>query len=558
MLENLHVENLALIEKTDIAFGPGLNILSGETGAGKSIILGALHLALGGKVSKDMLRNPQQEAYVEAVFSVKDPSWQQQLKEMDVEVYDDEVILSRRITETRTISKINGETVPAQKMKLVGDILIDIYGQQEHQSLAHKKKHMELLDAYGKAEIAPLKQQVKEKHHSYIAKKKELEEASMDERQRSRELDFLLHEAEEIEQAQLVVGEDEELETLYRKLVNGKRILEAVDGAYEETGGDDGASDKVSRAIRSLSGMEEYDENLGNLLQALAEIDDLISDVNRSLAAYREDEIFDERIFVQTEERLDLINRLKAKYGNRIEDILEAGDEKRCRIQQLESYDEYITGLQQEVEQLKEDLQDASSRLSKTRQKYASQLCQRVREALLDLNFLDVVFDMKFDRLEHYTQDGFDDAEFLISTNPGEPAKPLKNIASGGEMSRIMLAMKTILAQNDGIDTLIFDEIDSGISGRTAQAVSEKLSLVAREHQVICITHLPQIAAMADRHFLIEKSVEHSSTVSKISRLSREESIAELARMLGGTAITQTVLDNAKEMKELADNAKAV
>ena len=556
MLESLHVKNLALIDETEIVFGKGLNILSGETGAGKSILLGALHLALGGRVAKEMLRDESADAVVEAVFSVRD-EWQRKLlEEMDLPIYEDEVILSRRITESRTVARINGETVPAAKLKQAGSVLLDIYGQQEHQSLTQKKKHMELLDTYGKMEIEPARERVREAFAAYREKRKELDEADMDDRERARELSFLEHETEEIEAAGLSVGEDETLEREYRRQSNGKKILEAVSGAYQQTGGMDGASDQIGRAIRALSGVEHYDDRLAGFMSMLTDIDGLLNDLNRELFEYQESEAFDARAFAETETRLDEINRLKEKYGNSIEEILAACETKRQRMEQLSSYDSYVAELKAETARLEERLKEACGQLSDVRKKYASRLVRTVEAALRDLNFLDVSFDMQFDQLDHYTSNGTDDGEFMISTNPGEPLKPLRNIASGGEMSRIMLAMKTVLAENDAIDTLIFDEIDSGISGRTAQAVSEKLSVVARDHQVVCITHLPQIAAMADRHFLIEKQVEGGATVSRISLLSREGSIRELARMLGGTEITEKVLENAEEMKNLADNKK--
>lgn len=556
MLESLHVKNLALIDETEIVFGKGLNILSGETGAGKSILLGALHLALGGRVAKEMLRDESADAVVEAVFSVRDERQRKLLEEMDLPIYEDEVILSRRITESRTVARINGETVPAAKLKQAGSVLLDIYGQQEHQSLTQKKKHMELLDTYGKMEIEPARERVREAFAAYREKRKELDEADMDDRERARELSFLEHETEEIEAAGLSVGEDETLEREYRRQSNGKKILEAVSGAYQQTGGMDGASDQIGRAIRALSGVEHYDDRLAGFMSMLTDIDGLLNDLNRELFEYQGSEAFDARAFAETETRLDEINRLKEKYGNSIEEILAACETKRQRMEQLSSYDSYVAELKAETARLEERLKEACGQLSDVRKKYASRLVRTVEAALRDLNFLDVSFDMQFDQLDHYTSNGTDDGEFMISTNPGEPLKPLRNIASGGEMSRIMLAMKTVLAENDAIDTLIFDEIDSGISGRTAQAVSEKLSVVARDHQVVCITHLPQIAAMADRHFLIEKQVEGGATVSRISLLSREGSIRELARMLGGTEITEKVLENAEEMKNLADNKK--
>jgi DNA repair protein RecN (Recombination protein N) len=312
----------------------------------------------------------------------------------------------------------------------------------------------------------------------------------------------------------------------------------------------------LDRALREFHGILGLDEPIDEMQQMLNDIDGLLNDFNRMLSLYMDEAEFDAAAFAETEQRLNEINRLKDKYGRSIEEILEALGQKQERLSRLESYEQYLAKLQKQVSESRQQLEEYSAQLSAQRQQAAGELCQRVQQALLDLNFLDVAFSMDFHRLDHYSAEGYDDAEFMIRTNPGEPLRPLKDIASGGEMSRIMLAIKTVLAQRDGIDTLIFDEIDAGISGRTAQAVSEKLSLVAADHQVICITHLPQIAAMADQHYLIEKAVVGDETVSSIRKLSYEDSVKELARMLGGSSITQAVLDNAKEMKEMARCSK--
>jgi DNA repair protein RecN (Recombination protein N) len=556
MLVNLHVKNLALIREEDITFDEGLHILSGETGAGKSIILGALGLALGGRISREMLRDNQKEGFVEVVFRVTSDHQRKQLQALDLEAYDDEVIVSRRISETRSVARINGETVPAMKLKQVGSIFLDIHGQQEHQSLSKKQKHLELLDASAKELIQPRKLAVKEAYRLYTDRQKEWDSSNMDEAQRLREISFLQHEIAEIEGAGLVPGEDEELEKKYRKLSNGRKIMESLSAAYQNSAGSDGASELLDRALREFHGILGLDEPIDEMQQMLNDIDGLLNDFNRMLSLYMDEAEFDAAAFAETEQRLNEINRLKDKYGRSIEEILEALGQKQERLSRLESYEQYLAKLQKQVSESRQQLEEYSAQLSAQRQQAAGELCQRVQQALLDLNFLDVAFSMDFHRLDHYSAEGYDDAEFMIRTNPGEPLRPLKDIASGGEMSRIMLAIKTVLAQRDGIDTLIFDEIDAGISGRTAQAVSEKLSLVAADHQVICITHLPQIAAMADQHYLIEKAVVGDETVSSIRKLSYEDSVKELARMLGGSSITQAVLDNAKEMKEMARCSK--
>ena len=561
MLVNLHVKNLALIQEEEIHFGKGLNILSGETGAGKSIILGALSLALGQKVSKDALRNPNEEALVEAVFLVGEEE-KAVLNAMDISVYDDEVILSRKISGERSSAKINGETFPAQRLKEVGELLLDIYGQHENQSLLHKKKHLELLDEFGKDSLSPIKEELAQAYHTYVSKKKEFEEADRDESERARELSFLEHETEEIQNAKLRIGEDEELEETYKKMLNGQKIHDALNEAYGETGLGSGnsASDKIGRALRALRSVEDYDDGLSDMISVLTDVDGILSDFNREVSDYVDSLDFSKEHFAEVEGRLNEINGLKSKYGRTIEEILNACEEKQAQIEKLKDYDAYLAKLEEELKKATKRVEELSSGLSVLRQSQAVNLCALVKDALLDLNFLDVKFDMAFTKAKEYSANGYDEGEFMISTNPGEPLRPLKEIASGGELSRVMLAIKTILAESDSIDTLIFDEIDAGISGRTAQAVSEKIYLVSKAHQVILITHLPQIAAMADHHFLIEKDVVVTdgtkATVSTIEELYGEQVTKELARMVGGAEITNATLENARELKELADKKK--
>lgn len=551
MLQNLHVKNLALIDETEVEFGPGLNILSGETGAGKSIIIGSINLALGEKVQKEMLRDNGESALVELIFFVEDADTIEAIRALDIEMEDDTVILSRKITGGRAIGRINGEAVSASKMKAVASLLIDIHGQHEHQSLLSKKKHLEILDTFAKESLGDKKEKLAQCYQEYRKLKDELEHANLDGEERARELSFLEYEVKEIEDAQLMVGEDEELETVFRKYSNGKKIMDAVGAANAATSEDDeSASERIGRALRELSSVSAYDERVKEMEEQLTEIDNLLSDFNHELASYLSDEEFDEETFYETEKRLDLINHLKSKYGNTIADILKYGEEKAERITVLNDYDAYLAGLQKNVSEKEKQLEQLSREVSDIRKKESKKLTESIKNALLDLNFLDVQFMMEFAEID-YTANGIDDAQFLISTNPGEPVKPLGKVASGGELSRIMLAIKTVMA-SDKIGTLIFDEIDSGISGRTAQMVSEKMNALGRSHQIICITHLPQIAAMADSHFLIEKSVENQATVSKIHKLTDEESVEELARMLGGVEITDTVLENAREMKQMA------
>ncbi len=557
MLRNLHVKNLALIDEMEVEFEEGLNILTGETGAGKSLIIGSINMALGQKVPKEMIKEGADYALVELIFEVKSEDTIRRLQEMDIFPEDGMVIMSRKITGGRSVAKINSESISAAKVKEAAQLLIDIHGQHEHQSLTGKKMQLALLDDYAKEETQKVKAEVKKRYEEYSSILKELEEKDIDKEQQQRELSFLEFEIQELEDACLREGEDEELEKTYRKMLNGKKIAEACGAAYcltSENG--ESASDQIGRALREISAVTSCDAELQPLEEQLEQLDGLLNDFNRDMSSYLSGLEFEDEDFYETEKRLDELNHLKSKYGDTIEKVLEAKEEKIQRRDELLDYDAYLNQLKEQKKASEEALEKASKKLSKIRKKYAKELCRQVTEHLLDLNFETVDLSMEFEQTTHFTSNGYDEVEFLISTNPGETPKPLGKIASGGELSRIMLALKTVLANNDEIETLIFDEIDTGISGRTAQKVSEKMDLIGRNHQVICITHLPQIAAMADTHFLIEKTVESGRTTSKIHRLPQEESVAELARMLGGVSITETVLENAKEMKELAAKTK--
>ena len=557
MLLNLHVKNLALIEEAEVDFKPGLNILTGETGAGKSILVGSMNLALGEKIPKDMLRDGESSALVELTFCIDTPEQQKQLEEMEIFPENGEIFLSRKITGGRSVARINGETVSVNQLKQVAAIFVDIYGQHEHQTLLNRKKHLELVDAYGQEQTAPVKEKLSVAYKEYKKLKEEMEAGTLDEEEKNRELDLLNHEIKEIRSANLQMGEDEELETLYRKMQNSNKMAKSAGIALQYLDGDgESASTLVGRSIREISSIEGLDDFISSISQQICQVEDLLNGVTRELAAYLSDLDFSEEEFYETEQRLDAINRLKDKYHCSLEGVLSQCETKEQRVQQLQDYEDYVKRLDAEYQRKRKEVLALCEELTAIRKKCASKLTFKVSQALIDLNFLDVKFDMAFDTLKEPTENGMDAPQFMISVNPGEPLKPLENVASGGELSRIMLAMKSVLAQNDKVGTLIFDEIDTGISGRTAQMVSEKMSDIGRNTQVISITHLPQIAAMADTHFLIEKKVENQETISNIRLLSEEESVLELARMLGGVSITDAVIANAKEMKELAKISK--
>lgn len=559
MLEHLHVKNLALIREAEIDFTEGLNILTGETGAGKSIVIGSVGLALGGKVAKDLVRPGADFGLAELVFSVTSERLKDRLKELDVIPENGQIILSRKIMNGKSINKINGETVTLNQLRETAALLIDVHGQHEHQSLLQKKKHLEILDEYAKEELQPIKEKLAAAYTEWKKLTEEQKNARMDEESRMRELSLLEFETKEIEDAGLSIGEDEELEQRYRKMTGAKRLMEAAGTAYGLTGYEEaeGAGTAIGRALRELQGVQSLDEDLRDLTGQLSDIDSLLNDFNRELSDYVSSLEFAGEEFEQVEERLNQLNHLKSKYGKTLEAVLEYGQKQQERLAALQDYDAYLARLEKQTAEKERELEGLCEEASVIRKRYAEVLCAKIRGHLIDLNFLDVEFELEFDRISGYTSGGFDDAEFVISTNPGESLRPLAKIASGGELSRIMLAIKTVLADKDQIETVIFDEIDVGISGRTAQKVSEKMMLIGRSRQVICITHLAQIAAMADTHFRIEKQVADGGTRTEIRRLTEAESVEELARILGGAEITDAVFQNASEMKELAGNKKS-
>lgn len=553
MLIGLHVKNLALIEQADVEFGNGLNILTGETGAGKSIIIGSVALALGAKASKDMIRRGEDYAYIELTFSVDDEKKREELKSMDVYPDDDGlIIISKKITPTRSISRINDETVTTARLKAVTGKLLDIHGQHEHQSLLHRQKHLEILDEYSRKETGMLRREVAESYRKYLELKGKLDGFSLDDESRKRELDFIRFEITEIENAALRPGEEEELAAKFRKYAHSQKIMESLQAAYQVLD-----SDMIGRACHEVENVSSYDERLSGIASGLSDAESILSDLCRSISGYLDEMEFSGEDFQQTEERLDLIRQMTAKYGSTEEAVLRSLAAKKKRLEELENYEELARAAKAAFEEQKHVLALLCGRLSEERKKAAKVLENRISEELRDLNFLHVEFQVDVHRTDHYTASGSDEVEFLISTNPGSiPPRPLGEVASGGELSRIMLAIKTVLADTDDIPTLIFDEIDTGISGRTAQKVSERLSYIGRKHQVLCITHLPQIAAMADTHFEIRKSVENGTTSTKIQKLNEQEQTSELARLLGGAEITEKVLENAEEMKRLAKETK--
>ena len=558
MLQSLHVKNLALIDETEVTFGKGLNILTGETGAGKSILIGSINLALGAKADKELIREGAEYALVELIFEPESELQLQAIRRLELPVEDGQVIIQRKIMPSRNVCKVCGEAVTARQLKQLAEILIDIHGQHEHQSLLQTAKQQEILDAYAGRDMEQKRTLLKERYSDYKKALQEWDDSAVDEETRKREAALAEFEWNEIQEADLRDGEDEEAEKLYRKLVNGQKIREVLTVAHTLCGYEEsGAGAGIGRALRELKTVSAYDETLEEYERQLLDIDSLLNDCNRAMADYLSDMEFDEELFARTEKRLDLINHLKSKYGDSVTKILEYQKNAQALLDKFRDYDSYRATLEKRVRELKKNILSLCGEISAMRAESAGRLSTEMKNALLDLNFQNAEFEIRVDASEeHLSSTGYDRVTFLISTNVGEKKKELAQVASGGELSRVMLALKTVLADKDQIETLIFDEIDTGISGKTAWKVSEKMGILGRNHQLICITHLPQIAAMADQHFCIEKQVADGRAVTDIRRLSEEESVEELARMLGGASITENVLNNAREMKELARKSK--
>ncbi len=558
MLESIRVKNVALIDEAEAEFHKGLNILTGETGAGKSILLGSVQLALGAKADKGLIRQGEESAFVELVFSL-DEEQKEALSEFDISPDEELLILQRKIYPGKSICKMNGETVTLKTMQNVAELFIDIHGQREHQSVLKAAKQEEILDDYCKNKISDLLEELEKTYRSYREEEVLLKEAEKMDGSHIKELELSRYELDEIEKADLKEGEDEILEGRYERLSNAKKIQEAVGGVESILQNENGSGilNGISLAIRQLKEAGNLDEALQDEMQQLSDAETILQECSRSLDRYLDGFSMEEEDLGAVEERLNLINRLKDRFGREIADILEYGRKLSEKINKLENFEHYNEELREKHEKTKADYFKLAVKLHEIRSSEGEKLKEEMEKALKDLNFEQCAFLVKTEYDEGMmSKKGCTRVVFQISLNPGEPLKDLSAVASGGELSRIMLALKSIFADKDHTGTLVFDEIDAGISGRTAWKVSEKLAVLRERHQVLCITHLPQIAAMADAHFCIEKTVEGEKTKTCIRLLEKSESIREIGRLLGTDQLTDAVLKNASEMKDLAEQTK--
>src|SRR5699024_3653504 len=563
MLLELNIKNFAIIDDLTVSFTKGLNLLTGETGAGKSIIIEALGIILGNRGHKNLIRVNENTDILQALFLVDDlPDIEPLLNEYGIDIDEDKLlIITREISLNKpSISRINDKIVTLSVLNKISSNLVDIFAQHEHQSLLNVKNHKLLVDSFGDNNFLILKNQIKSLYKNYIVEKRKLEEMSKNPREREREIALLEFQVEEITKAQLEKTNESSIENEYKKISNIKeisfgldRIIESFRSSHYEN---PSILDLINKNISILNNLTKFDNNLDKYLNRLNETYYELEDLYNDIINYIDTIYIDNTKLNLLSERLDEINNLKRKYGHSIEAILEYKDEINSELDRLKDYDNKIKEIKSNISKQEQELYQLSNKLSKKRKNIANMVEKQIIKEIRDLNMEDIDFKIVFSKTSTLGSDGIDYIEFLISTNSTGKLKPLSELVSGGEMSRIMLAFKSVLANYDRIPTMIFDEIDTGISGRTAQVVGEQIEHISNNHQIISITHLPQIAALADSHYLIFKKTINDETFTSIKKLNEQERVHEMARLLGGVDITSTTLHHAQEMIEMSKKVK--
>lgn len=560
MLLELNISNFVLIDKLNIQFTNGFNVLTGETGAGKSIIIGAISLILGGRGNKDSIKYGKNKATIEALFNIDSHEHiRNKLNDFGIELEeDDSLLITREIFNNgRSICRINGRVVTLNMLRSIGHNFINIHGQHEHQTLLNSDYHINIIDSIAKDDVLNIKQEIQRYYTDFINLKSKLNKFNFSSMEMERTIDLLKFQIEEISDSNLKINEEELLFKEYKTLSNTDDIIKNLDEIRSKTLNSDfnqiGVIDGIQNLQRLLQNILSYDNSISPLYEIVENIHYQLQDLSTDLRIYSDKIEFDPHRLTFIEERLDLINRLKRKYGKTIKEILEYKEKKETELKLILNKDKEIQKINKNLEHLKNELKILCEELSVKRKKICKQLELDIAKELNELNMKNIQFVVQFDKYDYFTNNGVDKIEFLISTNIGQPLKPLSKIVSGGEMSRIMLALKTILADIDNIPTLIFDEIDTGISGKTATIVGEKIVDISKNHQIICITHLPQIAVMSDGHFLIEKIIESNEARTYVKKLTSTEKINEIARLQGSLNLTETSMKHAEEM---LNNAK--
>ncbi|MDP4179189.1 MAG: DNA repair protein RecN [Bacillota bacterium] len=560
MLLQLNIINFALIENLSINFDKGFNVFSGETGSGKSIFIDAINYVVGGKFTRDIIRNGAERTFVEAVFTIENPKTEEFLKDMGIE-YEDLVIISRETLQNgKSMAKINGRTLPISSIKAITSTLIDIHGQHQNQGLLESSNHLLYLDYYGGNEIKELIAKYKSEYIKLKEIDDKLTSLKGNDGEREKLIDFYNYQIEELKKSDLKLGEDLELEERFSILSNAEKINMVLSSSYEilHNGSETSVSvyDSIGSIIRELKNIEKHSDKIKSTTDKLEGIYYNLEEDMEEIRDLKESIIFDKEELENINSRIYQISLLKKKYGKTIEEVLEYKSKIETKYEELIDSTQIIEKLEFEKENIHKKIIDDANKLNIKRKEISIELEKRIK---IEFNYIGLeksIFKIEVNLTDNYSENGMDKVQFLISTNPGEPLKPLEKIVSGGELSRIMLALKTVFIDKDKIPTVIFDEIDTGISGRIAQSVSEKMFLISTSHQVFCVTHLPQIACTSDVHYLIKKEIKNNNTFTNIDKISLEDKEYEIARLTGGAEVTKLTLEHAKEMISKADSKK--
>ena len=561
MLQELAIHDFAIIDNLALSFQPGMTALTGETGAGKSIIIDAVGLLAGGRGSVDFIRTGTAKASLEGLFDAQaNPATEAKLQAYGVMDPDqkDTVLLQRELFRSgRNVCRVNGHLVNTATLKAIGETLVDIHGQNEHQQLMHSETHLGLLDAFAGDDLLKIRQQYAEVYHNYQHTLQAVKQKQANEQEWAQRLDMLKFQVNEIQSADLHPHEDTDLSTERERLANFQKINSALQESYALLSDEEvNALDQIGQAMSSMQSIADLDPDFAAIADNLQSAYYSLQDVQNDLSNELDDKEFDEGRLDQVEKRLDLFNQLKRKYGETLDEVIAYGKRAAAELSQMEQAETSVEDLDSTLKESRAQLQKLGSALSKRRHAAAKQLTKAIHEQLASLYMDKTVFSVHFTKAKDFRPDGLDEAVFYIQTNPGEEAKPLAKIASGGELSRLMLAMKTIFARSEGVTAIIFDEVDTGVSGRVAQAIANKISLIAKSSQVLCITHLPQVAAMADHEYVINKNVHDGRTTTQVNKLTAKARVDEIARMLAGEKITKLTVEHAEELLKMADEFK--
>jgi len=562
MLLSISIKNIALIDNIELSFSKGFNVLTGETGAGKSIIVDSINLLLGGRFSKDIIKSGENKAYIEGIFEVSnEPVIKKLEEEFGIEAEDNILIFSREINSTgKSICRINGKAVPVSVLKEIGDTLVNIYGQHEHQNLLKIDNHIDYLDYFGGENLIRVRQEVERLYRRYVYLNNRLNDLKANERERELKIDLLNFQIQEIEKANLNESEEENLLKQKKRLQNAEKLFLNLDEIYKKLYSSPNESsiiDLLGDILRSLNDIKALDEILEKLHDEISEIYYKLEDISRNVRDYKENIEFNPDMLEEIDNRLDSINRLKKKYGSNIKEIFDYYSKIKYELENIVNSKDEIQKLENELEQINRELKKISIELDELRKKTAIELEKEILKELKDLGLEKTLFKVDIKTDVHFSSNGINNVEFLISTNPGEPLKPLYKVVSGGELSRIMMALKTVLAGIDNVSTLIFDEVDTGISGMVAHMVAQKIACLSRKFQIICVTHLPQIASMADSHFLIKKYSEDNKTYIRVHKLDEDDRVKEISRMIDGNDINQITINHAKDILKKSKEIKA-